>query len=57
VALERNLEDGENSAALKVLKNRHSGITGAAGSVCYNSETGRMTESFFTGKPTTDTPF
>jgi twinkle protein len=59
VALERNLEDGENSAALKVLKNRHSGITGAAGSVRYDSETGRMTENFFGPTPhtTTDTPF
>jgi twinkle protein len=42
VALERNMEDGENETSLRVLKCRHNGRSGTAGKVCYNSATGRM---------------
>jgi twinkle protein len=44
IALERDLEEGENGTTVRVLKSRHNGRTGPAGKVCYNSETGRMLE-------------
>ena len=44
IALERNLSSGQNNAAIRVLKNRFNGQTGKAGTICYNSETGRMIE-------------
>lgn len=44
IALERDLESGENGTLVRVLKNRHNGRTGPAGKVCYNSDTGRMLE-------------
>lgn len=44
VALERNMEDGDNQTSLRVLKCRHNGRSGPAGKVCYNLETGRMIE-------------
>lgn len=45
IALERDLEEGENGTMVRVLKNRHNGRTGPAGKVCYDSKTGRMLES------------
>lgn len=47
IALERNLSAGDSLATIRVLKNRFNGQTGPAGSICYNGETGRMTESLF----------
>jgi twinkle protein len=60
VALERDLEEGENGTLVRVLKNRHNGRTGPAGKVCYNSATGRMVEdhsSFFPESTTEESPF
>lgn len=45
IALERDLEEGENGTTVRILKNRHNGRTGPAGKVCYNSSTGRMLPS------------
>jgi twinkle protein len=42
VSIERNLSAGEDTATLRVLKNRFSGVTGEAGIIQYNRETGRM---------------
>jgi twinkle protein len=47
IALERNLSAGESMATIRVLKNRFNGQTGPAGSICYDGETGRMTETLF----------
>jgi twinkle protein len=54
VALERNLSSGDDFSNLRVLKNRFNGQTGPAGTVHYNTETGRMQESF-DFSPTTST--
>lgn len=42
VSLERNLSAGEDTATLRVLKNRFSGITGEAGILNFDRSTGRM---------------
>ena len=46
--LERNgqaeCEIERNTTQIRVLKNRFSGMTGPAGHVLYNSETGRLSE-------------
>ncbi len=43
VALERNQQgDDPNAASIRILKNRPTGITGPAGRVRYNLETGRL---------------
>lgn len=60
IALERDLEEGENGTSVRVLKNRHNGRTGPAGKVCYNSSTGRMLEDlsdYFPEPTTEDSPF
>ena len=64
IALERNLSAGENTANIRVLKNRFNGQTGPAGAIRFKAETGRMvedlTESFSTTATTTyndDAPF
>jgi twinkle protein len=60
IALERDLEEGENGTMVRVLKNRHNGRTGPAGKVCYDSTTGRMTEDvrdWFKDKPEEESPF
>jgi twinkle protein len=44
IALERNLSSGQNFANIRVLKNRFNGQTGKAGTIVYQSDTGRMTE-------------
>jgi len=44
IALERNLSSGNNFANIRVLKNRFNGQTGKAGTIVYDSTTGRMTE-------------
>ena len=46
IGLERNQQDPENSdvTTLRVLKNRWSGVTGVAGTLVYDRDTGRMTE-------------
>ena len=48
IGLERNGqaddETERNTTSIRVLKNRFSGITGPAGSVLYNSDTGRLLE-------------
>lgn len=44
IALERNLSSGNNFANIRVLKNRFNGQTGKAGTIVYNSDTGRMIE-------------
>jgi twinkle protein len=55
VALERNLSSGRNNCTIRVLKNRFNGQTGKAGTICYSSETGRMTEDL-TASFKDDTP-
>ena len=42
IAFARNSEDGENTVNLKVLKCRHTGLTGNAGVLVYNRTTGRL---------------
>jgi twinkle protein len=44
LALERNLSGGEDETNLRVLKNRFTGATGPAGTLCYSMETGRQKE-------------
>jgi twinkle protein len=48
LGLERNGQADDvttrNTTKVRVLKNRFSGITGSAGQLLYNHETGRMTE-------------
>ena len=46
IGLERNQQDPEASdvTTLRVLKNRWSGVTGVAGTLVYDRDTGRMTE-------------
>lgn len=58
VALERNLSSGDDTTNLRVLKNRFNGQTGPAGTIRYNTETGRMlddyTATFHTNETATD---
>ena len=42
IAFARNSEEGENTVKLKVLKCRHTGLTGPADSLTFNRMTGRM---------------
>jgi len=46
IGLERDQQDEEsrNITTLRVLKNRHTGVTGEAGQINYNPDTGRLTE-------------
>ena len=44
VALERNLSSGEDHSNIRVLKNRFNGKTGPAGTLRFDTETGRMEE-------------
>lgn len=44
LSIERNIAAGDNTATLRVLKNRFTGATGEAGVLQYNKETGRMQE-------------
>jgi len=54
IALERDISNGDNSACLKVLKNRFNGQTGPASSLYYDSETGRLSTSLFNSTKPTD---
>ena len=43
IGLERNQQgDNPNVLTIRVLKNRHSGLTGVSGHLKYNTETGRL---------------
>lgn len=44
VSMIRNISSGENTAELKVLKNRFNGQCGSCGTLRYDKETGRLTE-------------
>ncbi len=55
LALERNLSSGQDFSNLRVLKNRFNGQTGPAGTVRFNTETGRMQESLDFSSTTTTT--
>jgi twinkle protein len=44
IALERNLSAGEDHSNIRVLKNRFNGQTGPAGTIRFDTSTGRMTE-------------
>jgi len=61
IALERNLSSGEDHSNIRVLKNRFNGHTGPAGTVRFDTSTGRMVEDLtaaFTSTPSTeDDPF
>lgn len=61
IALERNLSSGDDFSNLRVLKNRFNGQTGPAGTVHFNTETGRMLEDltaeFNTTSDSTDAYF
>jgi len=54
IALERDISNGDNSACLKVLKNRFNGQTGPADSLYYDTETGRLATSLFNSTKPTD---
>lgn len=58
VALERDLSSGQDFSTLRVLKNRFNGQTGPAGTVRFNTSTGRMIEDldFSSTDNTTDEP-
>ena len=45
IALERDLEEGENGTVVRVLKNRWNGQTGPAGRVCIRHDDWRMLET------------
>ena len=56
IALERNLSAGQNYSNIRVLKNRFNGQTGPAGTIAFDSSTGRMKEDLtaaFDDKPST----
>jgi twinkle protein len=57
IALERNLSAGENTANIRVLKNRFNGQTGPAGAICFKAETGRMVEDLSESFSTTATTY
>ena len=42
IAFARNSEEGDNTISMRVLKCRHTGLTGNAGSVVYDNTTGRL---------------
>ena len=44
IAIERSVEEGENEATIRILKNRYSGVTGEAGKLRYDNDTGRLLE-------------
>lgn len=44
IALERNLSSGEDHSNIRVLKNRFNGQTGPAGTIAFDTSTGRMKE-------------
>jgi twinkle protein len=44
IALERNLSAGEDHSNIRVLKNRFNGQTGPAGTLRFDTTTGRMVE-------------
>jgi twinkle protein len=44
IALERNLSSGEDHSNIRVLKNRFNGQTGPAGTISFDTSTGRMKE-------------
>jgi twinkle protein len=47
IGLERNQQsENPNETTIRVLKNRFSGVTGEAGKLYFNPETGRLTETF-----------
>jgi twinkle protein len=50
IGLERNQqaedEDERNTTKLRILKNRYSGITGPAGDLYFNPETGRLQDQW-----------
>ena len=45
VSVSRNMTEGDNTLEVTCLKNRYAGITGPMGSLEFNSDTGRLTES------------
>ena len=45
IAFARNSEEGDNNIQMRVLKCRHTGLTGNAGSVVYDPKTGRLLDS------------
>lgn len=47
IALQKPSDDAIDTTELRVLKNRFTGEVGSAGSIFYNRETGRLTESVF----------
>lgn len=61
IALERNLSAGEDHSNIRVLKNRFNGQTGPAGTICFDTQTGRMREdalaAFNSTTPDEDDPF
>ena len=60
IGLERNQQgDTPNETVMRVLKNRFSGETGEAGSLFYDAETGRLTDTFAKvhPQPTEEIPF
>jgi twinkle protein len=55
VALERNLSAGDDYSNIRVLKNRFNGQTGPAGTISFNTETGRMVEDLTAAFNSTNT--
>ena len=51
VAIQRNISSGDNLSELVVLKNRFNGMTGPAGLLNYNQDTGRLKEIASTTRP------
>lgn len=54
VGLQRDISGGDNSAELVVLKNRFTGRTGPAGTLTFDQETGRLTESLTAASSSSD---
>jgi twinkle protein len=61
IALERNLSAGEDYSNIRVLKNRFNGQTGPAGTIRFDTSSGRMVEdalaAFNSTTPDEDDPF
>ena len=54
IAVQRDISGGDNSAELVVLKNRFTGRTGPAGTLTFDQETGRLTESLTAASSSSD---
>lgn len=57
VSIERDIEEGSNRSQVRVLKNRFSGRTGPAGTLCYDSATGRLQTTTTLFDTTEESPF